>query len=224
MSSRRSPLIGCAPTCQSSGSSAMGSGSSMNACRRRRKSASSTPIKWEPTAGCCSMHSGLLLPQTGCKHFPLSPHCAPFGSSSLKRGNKEDNGDESQPCQRLRSSTLPMTLTRARAAKRTTLWVGYKVHFTQTCDEDAPHLITHVETSQAPITDEHSLSAIHADLAERELLPDQHLVDAGYVTIDNLVQSQSGYGVDEGPPYPQNALVSGGDWLRPHALLHQLES
>jgi transposase len=38
--------------------------------------------------------------------------------------------------------------------------------------------------------------AIHADLAEKELLPDQHLVDAGYVTIANLVQSQSGYDVD----------------------------
>jgi hypothetical protein len=70
------------------------------------------------------------------------------------------------------------------------------VHFTQSCDEDVPQLITHVETTQAPITDEHSLSAIHTDLAEKQLLPDQHLVDAGDVTIDNLIQSQSGYEVD----------------------------
>lgn len=90
----------------------------------------------------------------------------------------------------------PYDLDARYGKKRTTLWVGYKVHFTQSCDEDVPQLITHVETTQAPITDEHSLSAIHTNLAEKELLPDQHLVDAGYVTIDNLMQSQSGSGVD----------------------------
>ncbi len=31
----------------------------------KRKSASSTPIKWEPMAGCCSMRSMPLPPQTG---------------------------------------------------------------------------------------------------------------------------------------------------------------
>jgi len=90
----------------------------------------------------------------------------------------------------------PYDLDARYGKKRTTLWVGYKVHFSQTCDEDAPQLITHVETTQAPITDERSLSAIHSGLAERELLPDQHLVDAGYVTIAKLVQSQSSHGVD----------------------------
>src|SRR6266700_940414 len=90
----------------------------------------------------------------------------------------------------------PYDLDARYGKKRTTLWVGYKVHFTQTCDEDAPQLITHVETTQAPISDEGALSAIHTDLAEKELLPEQHLVDAGYVTIANLVQSQSSYEVD----------------------------
>src|SRR5258708_6376967 len=90
----------------------------------------------------------------------------------------------------------PYDLDARYGKKRTTLWVGYKVHFTQTCDEDAPQLITHVETTPAPLSDEGVLSTIHADLAERELLPDQHLVDSGYVTIANLVQSQSAYGVD----------------------------
>jgi hypothetical protein len=50
------------------------------------------------------------------------------------------------------------------------LWVGYKVHFTQTCDEDAPQLITHVQTTQAPISDEGTLCAIHTALAEKDLL------------------------------------------------------
>ena len=92
--------------------------------------------------------------------------------------------------------TSPYDLDARNGKKRTTFWVGYKVHFTQTCDEDTPQLITHVETTQAPISDEGALSAIHTDLTGKELLPDQHLVDAGYVTIANLIQSQSSYGVD----------------------------
>ena len=90
----------------------------------------------------------------------------------------------------------PYDLDARYGKKRTTLWVGYKVHFTQTCDEDAPQLITHVETTPAPLSDEGVLSTIHADLAEKELLPDQHLTDAAYVTIANLVTTQSVYGVD----------------------------
>src|SRR2546421_1617472 len=90
----------------------------------------------------------------------------------------------------------PYDLDARYGKKRTTLWVGYKVHFTQTCDEDAPQLITHVETTPAPISDEGVLSKIHAGLAEKNLLPEQHLVDAGYVTSANLVKTQSDYGVD----------------------------
>jgi transposase len=90
----------------------------------------------------------------------------------------------------------PYDLDARYGKKRTTLWVGYKVHFTQTCDEDVPQLITHVETTPAPISDEGVLSTIHDDLAEKELLPEQHLVDAGYVTAANLEKTQSCYGVD----------------------------
>jgi transposase len=80
--------------------------------------------------------------------------------------------------------------------KRSTFWTGYKVHFTQTCDEDAPQLITHVETTPAPLSDEGVVSTIHEDLAEKELLPGQHLVDSGYMTVANLVEAQSSSGVD----------------------------
>jgi hypothetical protein len=70
------------------------------------------------------------------------------------------------------------------------------VHFSETCDEDVPQLITHVETTRAGINDEQALSAIHAGLAGKELLPDQHLVDAGYVDAANLLESQHQHGVD----------------------------
>jgi transposase len=35
------------------------------------------------------------------------------------------------------------------ALKRSTEWVGYKVHLTETCDADKPHLITQVMTTPA---------------------------------------------------------------------------
>jgi hypothetical protein len=60
----------------------------------------------------------------------------------------------------------------------------------------APQLITHVETTPAPLPDAGALSTIHTDLAKKELLPYQHLVDAGYVTVANLVTTASDYGVD----------------------------
>src|SRR6266487_1126883 len=90
----------------------------------------------------------------------------------------------------------PYDLDARYGKKRTTLWVGYKVHFTQMCDEDVPQLITHVETTPAPIPDEKALSRIHAGLAEKDFLPNQHLVDAGYVDATNLIQSQADYEVD----------------------------
>ena len=31
--------------------------------------------------------------------------------------------------------------------KRDLTWLGYKAHLTETCDDDQPHLITHVETT-----------------------------------------------------------------------------
>jgi transposase len=66
----------------------------------------------------------------------------------------------------------------------------------ETCDEEAPQLITHVETAPAPIPDERALAAIHSSLAQKKLLPDQHLVDAGYVDATKLVQSRADYEVD----------------------------
>jgi len=92
--------------------------------------------------------------------------------------------------------TSPYDLDARTAKKRAIFWTGYKVHFTQTCDEEAPQLITHVETTPAPLPDERALAVIHSRLAEKKLLPDQHLVDAGYVDAAKLVQSRADYEVD----------------------------
>src|SRR5205814_5805904 len=60
------------------------------------------------------------------------------------------------------------------AIKHETTWSGYRVHLTETCDADAPRLITHVETRSAPEQDINALPAIHAALERQDLLPAQH--------------------------------------------------
>jgi transposase len=82
------------------------------------------------------------------------------------------------------------------AKKGSTCWVGYKAHFTETCEDDAPSLITHVETSTGPIADGDVTSTIHAALKEQELLPTTHIVDTGYVDAELLVTSPRDYGVE----------------------------
>lgn len=95
--------------------------------------------------------------------------------------------------------------THARTGnKRDKRWVGYKVHVTETCDEDAPHLITHVETTSATATDEAALEPIHQALQQRELLPAEHLVDAGYVDGARLVASKEQYQVRLVGPLPDD--------------------
>jgi hypothetical protein len=77
------------------------------------------------------------------------------------------------------------------AKKRSTIWIGYKVHLTETYDEGGPHLITHVETTPSPVVDRDALEQIHEGINAKGLLPGIHLVDAGYVAADQLVAGQS---------------------------------
>jgi transposase len=79
--------------------------------------------------------------------------------------------------------------------ERSTTWTGYKVHMTETCDPDQAHLITHVETTWAVAADVDQTAPIHTALAAKGLLPDDHLVDAGYVDAELLVGAQFEHGV-----------------------------
>jgi transposase len=80
--------------------------------------------------------------------------------------------------------------------KLTTWWVGYKVHLTESCDEGAPHLITHVETSRAGNGDVDVTPVIHHALKEKDLLPAEHLTDTNYAEAKQFVQSRQQYGID----------------------------
>ena len=82
------------------------------------------------------------------------------------------------------------------ARKHTTSWVGYKVHLTETCEDDMPNLITNVATTAGPVADGAVTPDIHQELAERDLLPGCHVVDTGYLDAELLVTIPGRYGVD----------------------------
>jgi transposase len=87
--------------------------------------------------------------------------------------------------------------------KRDTQWTGYMVHVSETCEPTAPHLLTHVHTTTAAVHEAQCTTPIQQALAEKDLLPSEHLVDAAYISAALLVQSQDEYGITiRGPTRP----------------------
>jgi transposase len=82
------------------------------------------------------------------------------------------------------------------SAKREMGWVGYKTHLTETSEPDDVHLITQVTTTLATQADMETLDTVHAALAHQNLLPDEHLLDAGYVDAEALVSARRDFGVE----------------------------
>jgi transposase len=98
----------------------------------------------------------------------------------------------------------PYDLEARYSEKRGHHWRGYKVHLTETCDTQAPHVITHVETTPATDQDVTAVETIHHGLADKALLPEVHLVDGAYVSSDGLVASQHDYHVTLTGPMRQD--------------------
>jgi transposase len=74
--------------------------------------------------------------------------------------------------------------------KRTTTWVGDMAHFSETCDDDLPHLVTHVEATPSTQRDQSVLGTIHKSLQTKDLSPSEHYVDSGYLSAANLIDAQ----------------------------------
>jgi transposase len=91
--------------------------------------------------------------------------------------------------------------------KRKTNWSGYAVHLTETHAENAPNIITNVETTPATTADAEMTGVIHQSLADKDLLPDEHLVDTAYVSVDHLLESQRDQNIDLIGP-----VGGGGSW------------
>lgn len=90
-----------------------------------------------------------------------------------------------------------------------TIWNGYKLHLTETCDEDTPNFITHVRTVPAPQHDNKSIGPVHKALAAKALLPQEHFVDGGYTDGTLFVRARQDYGVRLVGPPPRDPAWQG---------------
>jgi transposase len=149
-----------------------------------------------------------LLRQVWVQTFCLVPTEASAGGGASAAGS-----DSVRVCWRTSEEGVPPALLRIAspydpdmhvAQKRSTTWIGYKVHVTETCAAERPHLVTHVETTPAPIVDRDTLQQVHGSLAAKDLLPGSHLVDAGYVDSEHLVASVRDHGVTLIGPTPKD--------------------
>jgi hypothetical protein len=78
------------------------------------------------------------------------------------------------------------------------------VHLTETCDEGAPHLIVHADTTEAVVHEAMRVEPIHAALAAKDLVPAEHLVDSAYMSVDLLLAARERHGIDLVGPQRQN--------------------
>jgi Transposase DDE domain len=80
------------------------------------------------------------------------------------------------------------------------------VHFTESCDVDAPHLIVHADTTPANVHEAMRTGPIHDALAAKGLAPSEHLADAGYVSAAHIVAARERHCVDLfGPARPDQS-------------------
>ena len=111
------------------------------------------------------------------------------------------------PCRS--SSSRPSCVSVARTQignKGSATWEGYKVHLTETCATDEVHLLTHVDTTEAPVADADRAEPIQDALVAKGLPPGEHLLDAGYVDADLVLTSQSRQGIEVvGPVRPDSS-------------------
>ncbi|WP_329327304.1 IS1182 family transposase [Streptomyces mirabilis] len=83
-------------------------------------------------------------------------------------------------------------------------WKGFAAHLTETCASGSVNVITDVATTSAATNDAQSLPGIHTSLARRGLLPAEHLVDGGYISLVHLERAEREHQVTGSGPLPGN--------------------
>jgi transposase len=122
-----------------------------------------------------------------------SPACRPVRWKELKELPRAAEQLES-----------PYDLDARYRTKRDTHWLGYMAHYTETCERTKVSLITHVHTTPATVHDSQCTALIQEALGQRQLLPREHIVDAGYIDAELLVSSRQDHQITlVGPPRPQ---------------------
>ncbi len=74
-------------------------------------------------------------------------------------------------------------------------WVGYAIQISETCDETLPRIIVHVLTTPGSTHDCYATPVIHKALAQKDLLPEKHIVDSHYPTAKAILAADNDYSV-----------------------------
>ncbi len=141
------------------------------------------------------------------------------GREVIKRREKEPDGDGLPPGHARIAS--PYDTDARWGVKRDTFWLGYKLHVTETCDDQPrcgcpgdggtwtgrrghdqdcaapafPNLITHVATTDATVPDSQMTSVICDDLAAKNLAPGRSYLDSGYLSAALVVTALATWGI-----------------------------
>ena len=150
------PRTGCAPGCRRPGSTATGSASRTTACRKARPRARRWPRRSGPTGGSCWPPSATRPRPPGCGRCPP---CRPCWRCWLQQFHAGDplrwRAADGSAARAAPAVTTPYDPEARYSRKRAREWIGYKVHLTETCDEDGPHLITDVADDPGPRPGQH---------------------------------------------------------------------
>jgi transposase len=126
------------------------------------------------------------------------------GSEVIKRREKAPEGDGLPPGHMRIAS--PYDADARWGVKREEIWMGYKLHVSETCDDQPscdcgsggcrrgcgaaalPNLVTDVATTTATVADNAMTGVIDDRLAAGNLAPDRHYLDSGYLSAQILVE------------------------------------
>jgi transposase len=75
-------------------------------------------------------------------------------------------------------------------------WTGYKVHLSESCDDQLPRIITNVHPTAATTQDLSCTDLIHKQMQANNLFPSRHLVDTGYMDAELVAESSRRYGTE----------------------------
>jgi transposase len=152
-------------------------------------------------AGLCALPSIEVLRRTWQRHYertaraPASP-----GASPAYRVRFKASRDLPPAAEGIES---PYDVEARYRHKRDTQWTGYMVHVSETCDPTAPHLLTHVHTTPATAHEAQCTAPIQQALIDKGVPPQDHLVDAAYISSELLVHSRDAQGIAlRGPTRP----------------------
>jgi len=141
------------------------------------------------------------LRQTWQRHYERSTgEGTPSGHPAVSRVRFKANRDLPPAAEGIESPYDPEARYRHKCD---TQWTGYMVHVSETCEPTAPHLLTQGYTTTAAVHAAQCTAPIHAALEEKDLAPQEHFVDAAYMSADVLVASRDDHGITlRGPTRP----------------------